>query len=130
MWVKVQDWNEVSDRRAIAIICRRDFVRAGYGDNQFSQCIQAEIDFNEEMIRDILLKTYGQYDVAKWQMHVVWFDAARCAFEVCVSSPEFENVPDGCVPQFIDLNNMIQHVAENATEIMRRVEEEVAVDFE
>lgn len=130
MWVKVQEFNNLPDRRAIAIIRRRDFVIAGYCENQFSKLMNGEIEFNEEMIRKILEKTYGQYDVAKWQMHVVRFEPDRYAFEVCVSSPDFEPVEDGIVSPVIDSYYMMQKVAEAAPEIMRRLEEEAAVGFD
>jgi len=92
MWVHVSDTVRFGNRRAIATIDRTLFVNAGIPLKDIRLFSQIP-EFNEDLVRKVLRWKYK--NVGYWQLHVVQYVAETDSIDVLVSSPEFDEVPEG-----------------------------------
>lgn len=90
MWVNVKDQFVFPARMAVAPLSRDAFVNAGYPPD-FVFRLTDTPEFNEDLVRSLLYRTYGnQFNTASWQLNVVQYNPRCLCIDVVVGSPELE----------------------------------------
>lgn len=94
MWVNTEDRVFFGRRCAIAVITRSMFIDLGFIEMDIRLFARLP-EFNESFVRNLLKQKYG--DVSKWQLHTVIYNIEHDWLDVVAGSPDFDEVPDGCM---------------------------------
>lgn len=92
MWVNIKTQRHFDRRMAIAVIPLRSLPEG----IEWTRVLDDD-EFSEEVFRALLIHRYK--NVGQWVLHQVLFNAETQAFQVVVSSPDFEPVgPEFMLP--------------------------------